>query len=977
MIRDFLHARRYLAPTLDSFWVWSDGGDVLTLRSGNTIAFRAEVVEVLRPLVPHGFPHFDAIVLFLAACRSASQIGEREIEIHRVLPSLTDSERRNWRYRDLLVALEAVGSISSEVRCTLAGKKELAAMLFETAYIAEPEESAAAILHALERGLPREMYGARHSRTAGEPDMLSRLAPLAAGAHRVAPDRLDLRRKTGLEQLPEPEPVDSSPPESLRALLERLKTDEELGGLARLARSLLAALTLPRAVSEHEDLPLGGVSDITNRGPFDRLLVSELAHDDLTFTVRVALNEALYLRREAPPHVPPRRRVVLIDCGLRMWGLPRVFATAAAMALAVSRNPNADTKVYRPRGPHLDVVDLATREGLVKHLAALEPESHPGESLAVFRRLVNDEANDEKAVNEAVLITCDEVLEDKVFQQRLAESELPALYLLSVSRSGQLRMARRGPSGTKVLREIRCSLDDILAPRKEITPLRDNKCDPALPAILRIQPFPLRLTHPIDPQRLWGDADSGGLYVTTDKRLMYWDKRGQGARQISDTIPAGKLLWHDSGAAAQTMSTAVIGRLMPGELHILHVDRESGVYIAHSILLRARNPRGVAVHAGALFVIFADQIEVYSLGDGQWIDTRGVPASMRWLRDRFFASPEGWYALSFNGTTAQFEQVCDATTRPELALISLFDSVGVDGPAGVTSRGEICRIEMRSNPLLSRGKHLWTHVLNAGRLPPGGPFRVAAIAADGQRIILSPLTRSAGRPSNWLIDLRAVDPVLSYSEPATALAANLVGAISNRTLRNKFMSIFVDGTVLVLEAKKSRNLCRIEWDSSNRRIHMKIVLAKSEGQRKSFTETPGPQWTGYKLSVAEWDDGSRAYLDSRGLLHLKSSDPTIPELTLVLCDGTMAGWCADGRMFGPAYFTGIPIADDFEHRIRALATAGHKIEAIKLYREQKGVGLGEAKEAIECFDPEAPGGADCDAAFIYNEVLKRFVMRLR
>jgi hypothetical protein len=693
----------------------------------------------------------------------------------------------------------------------------------------------------------------------------------------------------------------------LRALLERLKTDEELGGLARLARSLLAALTLPRAVSEHEDLPLGGVSDITNRGPFDRLLVSELAHDDLTFTVRVALNEALYLRREAPPHVPPRRRVVLIDCGLRMWGLPRVFATAAALAMAVSRDPQADTKVYRPRGSHLDVVDLATREGLVKHLAALESESHPGESLAVFRRLVDNEAKEQETVNEAVLITCDEVLEDKAFQQRLSESGLPALYLVSVSRSGQLRLSRRGPAGTKILRELQYSLDEILSPRKEITPLRDSNSDPALPAILRIQPFPLRLTHAIDAQRLWGDTKSGSLYLTTDRRLMCWDKRGQGGRQISDTIPAGKLLWQDSGAAAQTMSTAVIGRLMPGELHILHIDRKSGVYISHAISPRLRNPKGIAAHAGALFVIFADQIEVYSLDDGQWIDARGLPAGMRWLRDRFFAGTEGWYALSFNGTTAQFEQVCDRATVTDLGLISLFDSVGVDGPVGVTGQGAICCMEGQDTLHIQKGRSPRIRVLNPGPLPPNGPFRVAAIAADGQRIVLSPLTpmaRPAGRTSNWQIDLRAGDPVLSYGDPATALAANLLGTISNRTLRNKFISIFVDGTVLVLEAKKSRHLCRIEWDSSNRRIHFRIVLGKSEGQRKSFKETPSPPRTGYKLSVAEWDDGSRAYLDSRGLLHLKSSDPGIPELTLVLCDGTMAGWCAEGRLFGPAYFTG-------------------------------------------------------------------------
>jgi len=50
--------------------------------------------------------------------------------------------------------------------------------------------------------------------------------------------------------------------------------------------------------------------------------------------------------------------------------------------------------------------------------------------------------------------------------------------------------------------------------------------------------------------------------------------------------------------------------------------------------------------------------------------------------------------------------------------------------------------------------------------------------------------------------------------------------------------------------------------------------------------------------------GSRAWLDSRGLLHLKSSDRAIPEVTLVLRDGALAGWTAEGWTFGMDYFAG-------------------------------------------------------------------------
>ena len=61
---------------------------------------------------------------------------------------------------------------------------------------------------------------------------------------------------------------------------------------------------------------------------------------------------------------------------------------------------------------------------------------------------------------------------------------------------------------------------------------------------------------------------------------------------------------------------------------------------------------------------------------------------------------------------------------------------------------------------------------------------------------------------------------------------------------------------------------------------------------------------GYRLALATWQDGSRAWLDSRGLLHLKSSDPGIPEVTLVLNERVISGWCANGRVWGDFFFTG-------------------------------------------------------------------------
>jgi hypothetical protein len=59
-----------------------------------------------------------------------------------------------------------------------------------------------------------------------------------------------------------------------------------------------------------------------------------------------------------------------------------------------------------------------------------------------------------------------------------------------------------------------------------------------------------------------------------------------------------------------------------------------------------------------------------------------------------------------------------------------------------------------------------------------------------------------------------------------------------------------------------------------------------------------------KFTKFIWENGSSALLDSRGVLHLKSHDSSIPEISILLVvDQPSACWCADGIVSGSAYFT--------------------------------------------------------------------------
>jgi hypothetical protein len=56
-----------------------------------------------------------------------------------------------------------------------------------------------------------------------------------------------------------------------------------------------------------------------------------------------------------------------------------------------------------------------------------------------------------------------------------------------------------------------------------------------------------------------------------------------------------------------------------------------------------------------------------------------------------------------------------------------------------------------------------------------------------------------------------------------------------------------------------------------------------------------------------WDDGSEAVVDTRGFMHLKSADSSIPEISFVLVlEKYTALWAADGKSCGNDYFLDAP-----------------------------------------------------------------------
>lgn len=888
-IDDYVPARRYLAPRTSSLWRWDHtAAEAVVWTEGGTIAFRQELLPVLARLAGQGLPPMNALVWLLGACRESwSEMTQRLVSQVRLLADVDRSEIPAW-LPQLIGQLDAVHRLPVEVRNLPGAKAELAAMVFEESRRETGPADSDRIVRVLadyhEPGLVASQPGRRNRFG----DVLAELRQLHEGLRSFDADAFRLRFQTGLEQPLEPADVDLEPAERARQLIAHLQDDEELGGLARIARQMLAAIHLPRAISDREDLPVGGVSDISNRGPLDRLLLSELAHDDLTLAVRLAMNEALYLRRETPPSNPPKHRTVLLDSGIRLWGVPRVFAAAVGMALTAGAQRNVRTDIFRAAGAGVVPVSFADRAGLVAHLETLEPEAHPGASLAAFAATASLEAG----LLDSVIVTGEDVAADHDFQRSLAALELPAVLLATVSREGRFRLLAHSRRGSKLVREATLDLEKLLArPARRRAPLIDPSRPEGLPAILSVRPFPLLLScHPVDAMRAWKAPWGGILSIARDRALVHWQGLNYGARLVSEKVPAGPLLWTGS-IADGTVSLAVLGMLQQNALWLLRAAAPSdcgdlGQCQSFELDLQGDRPLAVCGHAGSLFVVYRERLDVFETAGGTKVHALAFTAG-QWRRDRFFASSDQWYALSHDGFKPVFEPLLPQG-RPAADFLTFVDVPGIEGPVGVKRNGSLYRsAEDREIEI---------------RPAQGAAIQLMAVSPACEAVVIH---RGS---ENQMYQVSLIDGSVRriYGDLAHWFqqCLRLSSVIRPQVVRTRFSRIFLDPEGrLGLASRKSESVVSL---AANQQIVMESRRAEIPDKRLvvTFTSVPAPQGVGYSLHVAQWSDGSRAWLDSRGMLHLQSSDRSIPEMSFVLRDGALAGWTSEGRTFGMAYFAG-------------------------------------------------------------------------
>jgi len=889
-------ALAYLRAPPGGMWHWAEDGSVLVWRDGSTITFRQEARQILEWLAPNGLPPFGAVVFLLAACRG--KVAVVEDLVHKPPPQQSAAlaleisrlsagrQQLKAQLAAALAELSKVAQLPAELKNNPKARCILAEAVFESARV-ERHVDAREILGGWEGPFTdndfQEIDFGR-----GRSNHIRQIHIVAEGLKHHSAESLALRLQTGLGTLPKPANVDLATAEQARKLIEELSRDGEFGAVARAARELMAAVRLPRRLGEREQLAIGGVSDITNRGPLDRLLLSELAHDDLTLSVRVALNEALYLRREPPVREPPGTLALLLDSGVRLWGTPRLLVMAVALALLARDKQHNTVLAWRAHGRTLEPVDLFSREGLIQHLSTLETDAQPGEALPAFAGSLT--AGEQ---SQSVLITHRDTLADPEFRRRLARHRGTPGFIAVVDGGGRFELHVLPLTGRPPLCEADLDLSRILADQKAIPPLK-VAVDPALPAIFGLQPLPflLPLTAPIDN---WAKDHDGNYFAATQSnQLAKFQSQEKGVRFLSYDSPPGKIIWME----CVNEMVYLVKESRNQRPARLCSQAASGGTLRSADLVSGEDILAVHRYGETLLLIRAHDVRAYALNDGRLLGRAVNPHN--WSHGRFFRGQKQFYFAGWNGTAVQFQPVDLPHRFTPSVIAGIFDREGLEDPWFIHKDGTLFNL-----PGIEQGKL---------PMPAYASFGINAIriSRDGQRIL-------ASVADDWVRLKDLPTGIVTQIPPHAFKAVNLNPAPPipgwNLYRATEMISVLPAGLAICGRSQRWRKLCltdKIEivdlTPEEQGRLSEKIVLGKPVKLESH----------GCFLRTAEWPNGSRVMFDTHGMLHLKSRDPQTPEVSLVLSAQEVAGWTSEGKVCGPSFFFEGEYASESTHVFSAL-----------------------------------------------------------
>lgn len=440
------------------FWAWEENGDVLAIPNGSTIIYTEEIIPLLRELAENGLPVFGSVLLAIIAINPNNNNAlESALDIYqkgRTTQKIIESDGYKF--------LKVLQSLPQEFR---EGRRRNLVLqtIFENSHNRNNVSSSRGIVGYLKNGKGRgksQQQKPLPDRIKYKDfytfDLLFRRYPHVNALIKALQD-LPIMEEEKLPDFEDATTSDIHYEDFVEALMSHSQTFQ----VGALIKPIWAGFKIPIFNAHPSEQPLGGVSDLANKGNFDRLLVSEFANDDLVFMSRIANNEALYLHREMPPVSDKLQRIMLVDVSIKAWGIPKILAHACSLAIA--KHPKSKTEsVAFAVGKQHHQLNYATIGGVVDGLQLVSINLNSSAGVHDFLKAYNHNKQ-----LEIFYFTTDEALKYAEIQKLLSENAGIFKYIITTNAAGEISFYRNKNKAFKHLQTIKLPLKQLwTAPKR-------------------------------------------------------------------------------------------------------------------------------------------------------------------------------------------------------------------------------------------------------------------------------------------------------------------------------------------------------------------------------------------------------------------------------------------------------------------------------------------------------------------------------
>lgn len=441
-------AAEYLRSYKPYFWEWEDDAEVISIPEGSTVVYRSYLKEVIEVLADQGLPPLGTLLLTIIATNPR---GTNDL---KVLRDRIKEQLGKDLQEDVFKFLNDLSSLPPLYRL---GEKRLLLFreLFRDCHNRVSAKYAPQIIEGLEnlgKGLPNVLESAEFNEVA----MHRELSVLSQIAKRYRDNEDLILCINGLPDLQEVPQIPEEPAlDGPKDLVQQLIEDYHSFHVGSLIKSIWSGLDIPFHNNVPSEQPIGGVSDLTNKGDFDRLLVSEYANDDLVFLSRLANNEALFLNRETPPSKSKLERVILLDASLKTWGTPKAIAHAIMLAIAKHPQSDFDCKAFAV-GNRLIPLAMDTKEDVLEGLMTIDAGLSAAEGMELFFVVEPFDPN-----QQVVFITSEEAVKSKELQHAFSMFNDAIDYRIVTSIDGGISLYKNQGKSLKQVQDIKLPLDKL------------------------------------------------------------------------------------------------------------------------------------------------------------------------------------------------------------------------------------------------------------------------------------------------------------------------------------------------------------------------------------------------------------------------------------------------------------------------------------------------------------------------------------